>query len=439
MKKIFYNIVLLCMGIVFSLLIVEAVLFVTARVYYASHVRLKAGVSDGPHVIRIMCLGDSFTFGMGAPRGYSYPAQLQRYLQQCRPDKEFEIYNAGLPGSTSSQALSRLQKGLFGQFKPDILLILVGVNDPDSTEKTSYYLFKKENQYNPFYLMECSLGKFRFGRLLGLGIDNLLVMIWKRQIIAKYGPFFSSYQAKPPRCCYDGSPRADEYWKHINLAGEHFNKWERDSGAAIEQFNKAIALIPACDNAYTGLANIYVALSDKKEYPGVDFIIQLLEQSVRYNPSSTDAYRLLWHVYYRSGKTVLAREALEKFLYWAPEAIPEYLRVFKYGLPWFDERQAYLDLFAQNLSEMIDFARERGVKVALLEYPDGSEFSRLTKNIAREKNVPFVENLTFFKKLKKQPGYQRNEYFVEDNHCTAKGYAVMAENAAAAVIGKFLK
>ncbi|MDD5255876.1 MAG: hypothetical protein PHR11_07505, partial [Candidatus Omnitrophica bacterium] len=308
-----------------------------------------------------------------------------------------------------------------------------------SSETTSYYLFKKEHQLNPFYLMESTLERFRFVRLLRLGVDNLLVMIWKRQISARYGPFFASQLAGPPPGCGDGSERAGEYGKHIDLAGDYFNRWERNPGAAIEEFNKAIALVPACDNAYVGLANLYMGMTDKEGYPGMDYIVELLETAVRYDPSSTEAYRLLWRLYYRSGKTVAARQMLEKFLYWKPEKIPEQLRVFKYGLPWFDERQAYVDLFIQNLREMIDFARERGAKVALLEYPDGNEFSLLAKDIAREKNVPFVENAPSFKKLKKQPGYLRSDYFIEDNHCTAKGYAVMAKNAAAAVIEKLLK
>jgi hypothetical protein len=49
--------------------------------------------------IRILTLGDSFTFGDGAPEDSSYPAILQTILHARFPDRKITVFNAGTCGS----------------------------------------------------------------------------------------------------------------------------------------------------------------------------------------------------------------------------------------------------------------------------------------------------------------------------------------------------
>ncbi|MBN1879871.1 SGNH/GDSL hydrolase family protein [bacterium] len=69
---------------------------------------------------RILCLGDSVTFGFGGAK--SYPEQLQELLP------EYEVYNGGVPGYSSEQT-----KRVFFKYKdwlqPDVLVLCVGHND----------------------------------------------------------------------------------------------------------------------------------------------------------------------------------------------------------------------------------------------------------------------------------------------------------------------
>jgi len=79
--------------------------------------------------VRVACIGDSITQGSGTSSGNSYPAQLQRLL-----GKQWEVGNFGVCRCTA------LRKGDFPywnetaltnaqQFRPDVVVILLGAND----------------------------------------------------------------------------------------------------------------------------------------------------------------------------------------------------------------------------------------------------------------------------------------------------------------------
>ena len=74
---------------------------------------------------RLVFLGDSLTAGLGLAPEQSYPALLQRKLD----DKgyRYEVVNAGVSGDTSAGALRRLDWSLEGDVK--ILVVALGGND----------------------------------------------------------------------------------------------------------------------------------------------------------------------------------------------------------------------------------------------------------------------------------------------------------------------
>ena len=70
---------------------------------------------------KIICFGDSLTYGTGASMGKDYPSQLSKMIS--RP-----VINAGRPGDTTASALQRLEKDVLS-YSPDIVLITLGGND----------------------------------------------------------------------------------------------------------------------------------------------------------------------------------------------------------------------------------------------------------------------------------------------------------------------
>src|SRR4030095_16162813 len=73
----------------------------------------------------VVCLGDSLTEGYGLAPEQSYPSLLERMLRDR--GHAGRVVNAGVSGSTSASAASRLRWQL--RSRPDVVVIALGAND----------------------------------------------------------------------------------------------------------------------------------------------------------------------------------------------------------------------------------------------------------------------------------------------------------------------
>lgn len=75
---------------------------------------------------RILAIGDSTTFGLGVNDAETWPAQLQRLLDEQAIS--IEVINAGMPGASAVQGLAYLiREGL--ALEPDVVIVTFGFND----------------------------------------------------------------------------------------------------------------------------------------------------------------------------------------------------------------------------------------------------------------------------------------------------------------------
>lgn len=107
-----------------------AILFTAlGSMLYAGDPMAPIKPADYQAPVRVVCIGDSITEGIGADEGKSYPSQLQELL-----GPKWEVLNCGLSGRTL------LRKGDFPywvedaftrakDFKPDVVVIMLGTND----------------------------------------------------------------------------------------------------------------------------------------------------------------------------------------------------------------------------------------------------------------------------------------------------------------------
>jgi lysophospholipase L1-like esterase len=78
-------------------------------------------------VRRVLCLGDSNTYGLYVGREHAYPARLSAALEAVGKPA-VEITNLGYPGTTSSALRNRLASAL-ARYRPQLVTVMVGAND----------------------------------------------------------------------------------------------------------------------------------------------------------------------------------------------------------------------------------------------------------------------------------------------------------------------
>lgn len=77
--------------------------------------------------VRILAVGDSHTYGSAIAKEQSYPAQLQRLLDERAPAR-FSVINLGIPGMSTTQIRRRLPANV-ARYDPDIVLVWCGANN----------------------------------------------------------------------------------------------------------------------------------------------------------------------------------------------------------------------------------------------------------------------------------------------------------------------
>ena len=85
-------------------------------------------LQKGAKTFRILVLGDSVTFGHGAISENTYPAMLERQLRAWRPEVDWQVWNAAVPGYNTSQELAHLLQ-VGPRFKPDLVVVGFYPND----------------------------------------------------------------------------------------------------------------------------------------------------------------------------------------------------------------------------------------------------------------------------------------------------------------------
>lgn len=103
----------------------SAVLFSFALTAAAAPGAGSGGVTPSPGKKKIVIIGDSITEGYGVAKDKAYPALIQKKADEAKLD--WEVVNAGISGSTTSSAGSRVTWQL--KQKPALIVLALGAND----------------------------------------------------------------------------------------------------------------------------------------------------------------------------------------------------------------------------------------------------------------------------------------------------------------------
>ncbi|MDD4893908.1 MAG: GDSL-type esterase/lipase family protein [Candidatus Omnitrophica bacterium] len=394
---------LFSLAAVFFLL--EAGLRVAGYIYYSHRVKNRASHIKNENTIRILCVGDSFTFGVGASDGYSYPQQLEKLLNKNDSGHKFIVYNQGIPGENSSQMLNKLPKYL-EKYMPHIVIIMAGADNKWNLYESNYFLFKK-GAGALFYRMDASLSCLRSYKLCKILIGGLRN---------------KSLGIQPKHKYQDNNQAAAQ--AHSLSAKEYIDKGAL--GFAIAEYKKALEINPMDSSSIIGLADVYQC---KEENAKAE---QILKKAIEADPNSIRAYDTLWKLYWRTKRDKLALEVISQQLKIDPSN-ETLKRISRVGLPSLDDERIFKKLLEYDLENMIKLIKTRGAKVILQNYPHqdkGIFYQQTRKMLADKWNIIYVDNEEYFRGLKNNNhNYRYGDYFVEDGHCNNAGYQLIAQNA----------
>jgi lysophospholipase L1-like esterase len=125
----------------------------------------EVGLEKAPGVFRVVCAGDSTTFGIGAITNdyYAYPYLLGKLLKQRFPGRGIEVINAGVPAYTSAEILANLEFRIL-DLNPDLVILLQGIND--AAVRTYPRNFGFLNDYSHYRKPLCPVREGRVSRKL---------------------------------------------------------------------------------------------------------------------------------------------------------------------------------------------------------------------------------------------------------------------------------
>lgn len=113
----------LALGVVLAaLLLLELALQLASR-----FVPDRSGTWAAGATRRVLCVGDSHTYGALVRREETFPAQLQHFLDAQQPGV-WSVVNLGVPGLSSTQVRNRLPLWL-SRYQPDVVVAWSGAND----------------------------------------------------------------------------------------------------------------------------------------------------------------------------------------------------------------------------------------------------------------------------------------------------------------------
>jgi lysophospholipase L1-like esterase len=117
---------LVALGIVAGVLLLEAGLQAAAWLVRPED---RAGLpSRAPGALRVLCIGDSNTYGLWLAREEAWPARLQARWNAQPDAAPIEVVNVGVPGANTSRVLRDLSP-ILEATEPDLVLAMLGVND----------------------------------------------------------------------------------------------------------------------------------------------------------------------------------------------------------------------------------------------------------------------------------------------------------------------
>lgn len=271
----------------------------------------------------VLCLGDSYTYGVGAGVSLSYPAQLEKVVNESHPSSGVRVINYGVPGMNSSTLALNFSKYL-DEIKPSIVLVCIGRNDNWNMENVNFDDLKIQKN-NLFYLNKAS------SVLIHSRLYKLFRYFTRRNLLLSRKPpiYFlrSIFKEKEAYAEVESGININEM---LNKAREAFNAHDYSNSMNIVRSVRERALDTKDPLLITKMGFLYCDLDDKPE------AVKLFTTALSYDKDIADAYRGRGESYFWLGDNNKATEDFNKAIQlYSPDDI---------SLAWIYRRKALLEV-----------------------------------------------------------------------------------------------
>jgi len=370
----------------------------------------------------IVCLGDSCTLGLRAPRGESYPDQLQRLFDKEAKGKKIKVKNGGVGAQNSAELLELLAYNI-KKTNPNLIILQTGQANCSNQYKYTTYLAREYGTgailKKFIFALNDFLYKSRVYRLAQLLVSNVKA---KTKLSTQREKHYAYFQLE------------NEYREAIDLLQVMERNRATGKGPYIESgkaqqlinlFTKRIKLIPKDPESYTRIGQVY--LLQKKYAEAIKWFIK----GIKAAPSPRGIILNRNYSYFRRAYNELGDKKIKK-------AADKFIREFSKSSPEYEENFLFLTKdeickwAESDIREIIRIAQENRIKVILQNYPATVPVAVFFNNvllpkIAKDLNIYFVDNNKIFQELL-DSGVKHEDLFAPDSHCNAKGYGVVATN-----------
>jgi lysophospholipase L1-like esterase len=422
-------------GFLLSFVFLEAILSLYSNFYSKYQLPQYNFDQITSNTYNILCLGDSFTYGIGAGFENSYPAQLEAILNQNSTKKKFRVFNLGVPSSNSSQVLHKLKEAVLNNIKPDLVIILVSQND--------------------FWNIEYALCKYNLEFL------NMKHKIWlsKSRLLKFFNILFANIKKDASLLKSNESSHALE----VKLAKARNFKLNEEYDKAIYILSKEFCLYPENDLVQAELTDACIQQNE------IEASIQCYSSLLRSFPESaylriqlSNSYRHQAGLFFLTMQFTKTIASYKKAYFLNPQdekiKLGIYSTVFlksmreeKNGKEIFNSN--ILDnKFKNNLSftnsmarkyisqktaidnfkQFVTICSQNKIKLIFSGYPFGTPDTM--KKTANVYAIPLVDHKKEFDKLLELYPFEKIFISKNDTHCTKFGYRVMAKNIAAMIL-----
>lgn len=468
--------------IITSIFLTILILEIGLRVFGAFY-RAKASpeIRTISHSFTIVCVGDSFVYGIGAPSDKNFPRQLQDIFDQT--GKKVTVVNRGMAGQNSAQLLKTLPE-IIRSLKPDLIVILTG----------------GANYWNFLGYRSLSTPSRKYGCsdfLYNIRVFKLIKLLWIKAVEHTAEKKLHRRSSLPQVSAFRPMEKLNDHglffperrFQEAPVSALSGNGWryadQNDFAAAQRCFEREIENQPAQSEGYAGLGWVYVCLrkfdqaydilkkaielqSDKpiayyglgiacqelgrfdessgwfkegiRRYPdeylnyrGLGMLCQIqrkytesigyLKRCSELNPSDMTTYQKIAESYSKIGDF----DGAIRFFDTARKRMPELkdmVRLFSKRETIDQEINAWIE---KDITDIVRLCKKNTIAVVLQDYPHWWEGLQIILDaIAKREGIPLVANSHVFTRMLDTSAYSR--FFAPDGHCNENGYGIMAKN-----------